>query len=94
MTDRTRLEQLDTEELRRRAFSTAEHRLDVGFFWALVRHLQPTASASTEDGSAGGIGESLADVVGIARQLSGAGFGDNEPMIRSHFVDYLEEHGS
>jgi hypothetical protein len=87
--DPAALDLLSTEELRRRAFAVAEHRHDVGFFWDLVRHLPRTADASAEDGSGGSIGESIADVIGIVRQLSGKGYGEAEPLIRAKFLDYL-----
>lgn len=83
------LDTLPTEELRRRAFALAERRHDIGFFWDLVRHLPRTADASAEDGSAGGIGESIADVIGIFRQLTGHGYGAAEPLVRAKFVEYL-----
>lgn len=87
------LDELSTEELRRRAFARAERHLDVGFFWDLVRHLQPTADAASEDGSSGGIGGTLTEVVALARQLTGHGFGDQEPLVRARLTEYLVEHG-
>src|SRR5450759_3178948 len=83
------LNDLPTEELRRQAFAIAEHRHDVGFFWDLLRHLPRTADAAAEDASGGGIGESIADLIGVVRQLSGKGYGDAEPLVRAKFLDYL-----
>lgn len=88
------LEALPTEQLRHRAFSLAEHRRDVGFFWDLIRHLPQSSDVSTEDGSAGGIGGSIVEVIGVLRQLSGHGYGEAEPLLRAKFVDYLTAHPS
>ena len=88
------LDRLDTDELRRRAFAVAEHRRDLGFFWNLMRHLPSTADAATEDGSSGAIGQTLADVVGMFRELTGReSYGDHEPLLRAAFIDYLRQHG-
>ena len=83
------LDQLSTEELRHRAFSRAEHRLDFGFFWDLIRHLPASDGLAAEDGSAGNVGGSIAEVVELFRELTGRGLGDYEPMLRARFIDYL-----
>lgn len=87
------LDALPTEELRRRAFATAERRLDLGFFLDLARHLQPSVEAAQEDGSAGAIAETITDAVNLVRELVGSGgFGQAEPLVRARFIDYLVTH--
>lgn len=86
--DRAELESLSTEELRRRAFSAAEHRLDVGFFWDLLRHLPASAEVARDDGFSSAAA-SVSDVLELFREFRGDNLGDSEPMIRAKFVDYL-----
>ena len=83
------LDQLSTEQLRRRAFDRAEERHDVGFFWDLVKHLEPSRDLAREDGSAGHIAGGFAEVVEVVRELFGRGLGDAEPFVRARFIDYL-----
>jgi hypothetical protein len=87
---RDELEQLTTEELRKRAFHHAERHADVGFFWDLIRHLPGSVDLEDEDGSLGSIGDSISDLMALARQLMGReGFGDSEPLLRARFMEYL-----
>ena len=83
------LDDLTTEELRRRAFDKAQAARDVGFFWDLTKHLRASRALAAEDGSGGGITGSLAELVELARELMGKGFGEEEPLIRARFLDYL-----
>jgi hypothetical protein len=83
------LDQLSTEQLRRRAFDRAEKRHDIGFFWDLVKHLEPSHDLAREDGSAGHIAGGLAEVVEVVREMLGRDLGDNEPLVRARFIDYL-----
>ncbi|MFL6241057.1 MAG: hypothetical protein ACJ735_16370 [Actinomycetes bacterium] len=91
MSDVTRadLEQLSTEELRKRAFHHAEHHADVGFFWDLARHMPGSADLQNEDGSLGSVGYSLSEVIEIVRQLMGKDLGASEPLLRARFMEYL-----
>jgi hypothetical protein len=83
------LNALSTEELRRRAFDKAQAARDLHFFWDLTKHLRGSRALAAEDGSAGGITGSLAELVDLARELMGKGFGDDEPLVRARFLDYL-----
>jgi hypothetical protein len=83
------LDDLDTEQLRQKAFEKARAAHDRGFFWDLARHLRGSRAIAGEDGSSGGITGSLAELVDLAREMSGKGFGDDEPLVRARFVDYL-----
>ena len=83
------LEQLSTEELRRRAFDRAEQQRDVGFFWDLIRHLPPTEDVASGDASAGNITGGIAETVEAVRELLGSDLGDAEPLVRAKFIAYL-----
>lgn len=83
------LDELTTDELRRRAFDKAQAARDVGFFWDVVKHLRASRALAAEDGSGGGITGTLAELVELARELTGHGFGDDEPLLRARFLDYL-----
>jgi hypothetical protein len=84
------LEALSTEQLRERAYDKAESARDVGFFWDLVKHLRASAAIAGEDGSSGGITGSIAEAVHAVRELTGsAPLGEDEPLLRARFLDYL-----
>jgi hypothetical protein len=83
------LDHLTTEELRRRAFDKAQAGRDLGFFWDLTKHLRASRALAAEDGSGGGLTGSLAELVELARELMGKGLGDDEPLLRARFLEYL-----
>ncbi len=83
------LDALTTDDLRHRAFEKARNAHDLGFFWDLVKHLRASSSFATEDGSGGGLTGSIADAVEIVRELMGKDLGDDEPLLRARFIDYL-----
>jgi len=83
------LDDLTTEELRRRAFDKAQAGHDLHFFWDLTKHLRASRALAAEDGSGGGITGSLAELVELARELMGKGLGEDEPLVRARFLDYL-----
>jgi hypothetical protein len=83
------LDELTTEELRRRAFDKAQAAHDLHFFWDLTKHLRASRAIAGEDGSGGGITGTLAELVDLARELLGKGLGDDEPLVRARFLDYL-----
>jgi hypothetical protein len=85
------LDQLSTHDLRERAFARAEHERDVGFFWDLVKHLKSSESFGADDGSAGGLGESITGVVELVNELLGNHDGSMEPLLRARYIDYLRE---
>ncbi len=88
---RAELEALSTEELRHKAFRVAERRLDVGFFWDLVKHL-PAAGDVVRDDSFSSAAAGISDLIELFREFGGHNLGDAEPMIRAKFVDYLLSH--
>jgi hypothetical protein len=83
------LDALSTEELRRRAFDRAEQRHDLEFFWDLVRHLPASEALAAEDASGGGIGDAISEVIKGAEEMFGRDLGDEEPLFRARFIDYL-----
>lgn len=86
----TDLDSLSTEELRARAFAKAERAHDVGFFWDVATHLRGARAIAGEDGSAGAITGTIAEAVELVRELTGrAPLGDDEPLLRARFLDYL-----
>jgi len=95
MSEDTVLEDLPYDELRERAFSIAEKRLDVGFFVDLFNHTPAMHDASDEGGSLGDISGSFVESVRAARQVfSGDSVGDLEPLFRARFATYIREHQS
>jgi hypothetical protein len=85
----TALDALPTEELRERAFAKAWHHHDLNFFVTVIRILPASEDTGQLDGSLGSFGASLSDIVSIWREFTGHGYGENEPMIRAEFIDYL-----
>ena len=84
------LHALSTEELRQLAFEKAERGKDVGFFWDLVKHTRGASAIASEDGSSGGITGSVTELVHLVRELTGKDpLGEDEPLLRARFVDYL-----
>ena len=83
------LDALSTDELRQRAFDKAREAHDVGFFWDLVKHLRASHALAAEDGSAGGLTGSITELIELTRELTGGGFGSDEPMIRARLEQYL-----
>jgi hypothetical protein len=91
MVERSELEALSTEELRAKAFSVAEHRLDIGFFWDLIKHL-PAAGDVAGDDSFSGAPAAISDLVELFRELRGDHLAETEPLFRAKYVDYLLAH--
>jgi hypothetical protein len=88
----TDLDTLSTEELRQRAFAKAERDKDRGFFWELVQHMRGSQAIAAEDGSSGGITGSITEAVHVVRELMGKEpLGEDEPLLRARFLDYLRE---
>lgn len=83
------LDALTTEELRQRAFEKAREEHDVRFLWDVVKHLRSTRGLASGDGSSGALTGSIVEAVEIARELMGKDLGDDEPLLRAKFLDYL-----
>jgi hypothetical protein len=85
-----RLSALRTEELRERAFALARRRRDLHFFWGLFKRL-PHAEGEGPDGSLG-IQASVDEAVALWREFTGHTYGEQEPLVRAAFIDYLLSH--
>jgi hypothetical protein len=94
MTDSTfaELDALPTEELRERAFARARERRDLGFFWSVIKHLPDADEAASLDGAPHTVGPTIEEAVALWRELTGHGYGDQEPLLRAAFIDYLQKH--
>ena len=87
------LEDLSYEELREKAFSIAEHRLDIGFFVDLISHTSAIATVADEGGSLGDLSGSLVETIRAARQIfGGESLGEQEPLFRARYIEYIREH--
>jgi hypothetical protein len=86
------LDALPTEELRERAFALARHHHDIGFFWSVFKHLPDSDEAAELDGAPNSIGPTIEEAVALYRELEGHGYGDQEPLLRAAFIDYLQKH--
>jgi hypothetical protein len=84
------LDALSTHELRERAFAAAERNRDAGFFWDLITHLQGSESIGSDDGSAGGVGESITGAIELVTSLLGRHDGSLEPLLRARYIAYLQ----
>jgi len=83
------LDVLSTEELRKRAFETARERHDLGFFWSLFAHLRVPENG---DDGALGIQSTVDDAIAVWKETTGHEYGDEEPLVRAVFIDYLLKH--
>jgi hypothetical protein len=86
------LDALPTEELRERAFAKARENRDLGFFWSVVRHLPDSDEAASLDGAPNTVGPTIEEAVALWRELTGHGYGEQEPLLRAAFIDYLQKH--
>lgn len=89
MTSTDGLDDLTTEQLREQAFDKARKAHDLGFFWDLAKHLRAGHRLATGDASSGGLTGSIAELVDLGRELTGHDLGDDEPLVRARFLDYL-----
>jgi hypothetical protein len=94
MTDATlaELDALPTEELRTRAFALARGRRDIKFFWDLFTHVT-LSDDETQDGWIGSLDATIDDAVALWREATGHRYGENEPLVRAAFIDYIINHG-
>ena len=83
------LETLTTEQLRVRAFDKAQGAHDLGFFWDLAKHLRASRAIAGEDGSSGSLTGTLTELLELGRELLGKDLGDDEPLVRARFLQYL-----
>ena len=86
------LDALPTEKLRERAFAKARDKHDVRFFWSVFKHLPDADEAAGLDGAPNSIGPTVDEAVALFRELEGRNLGEQEPLLRAAFIDYLQKH--
>lgn len=86
------LDALPTEELRERAFALARRHKDVAFFWSVFKHLPDADEAAALDGAPNSVGPTIDEAVALWRELEGHQYGEQEPLLRAAFIDYLQKH--
>lgn len=92
MTEDARFAELDTlstEELRERAFALARSKGDIRFFWDLFQRLPSSDDAQGLDTSLGAYPALIDEAVALWREIEGRDYGENEPLLRAAFIDYL-----
>lgn len=91
MTTRADLEALPTKELYDRAIGAAKHRLDVGFFWDLLKALPVAEEVIGDDQrSKSDIHRPLALLNDLLYDADSGPLGE---ALRPMYVDYLLQHG-
>jgi len=85
------LEQLSSKELHDRAVKLAEHRLDVGFLWRLIKTI-PAAEAAAGNLSEAKADVAVGDLVPLIADLDHADEGDLADALRPLYIEYLEKH--
>lgn len=84
------LEQLSSEQLHDLAVRHARHRLDVGFFWRLMKVLPAAEAAAGEQEEADA---DLQSLVAHIDDVTESGKGEVGDLLRPFYLDYLREHG-
>lgn len=85
------LDALPTAELRDRAFAKARHKLDLRFFWDLVKHLPAASAVASEDASTGEITGGFTELAELGHEWAGGDLGDMEPLVRARYIEYLRD---
>jgi hypothetical protein len=83
------LDALPTADLQNRAFRRAREHGDVGFFISLFEHA-PTRETG-DDGSFG-LQSTVDDAIAAWKESTDHEYGDEEPLVRAAFIDYLLKH--
>ena len=92
MSTREDLDKLSSKELHDRAVRLAEHRLDVGFLWRLLKTI-PVAEAATGNLSEAEADVGVADLVPLIHDFTHAGEGELANALRPTYIEYLAKHG-
>jgi hypothetical protein len=85
------LSELPSKELHDRAVRLAEHRLDVGFLWRLVKAI-PVAEAAAGNLREAQADVGVADLVPLLHDLTHADEGELADALRPLYIDYLATH--
>jgi hypothetical protein len=89
--DRDDLEKLSSKELHDRAVRLAEHRLDIGFLWTLVKTI-PAAQAAAGHLDQAQADIAVADLVPLIHDVTHSGEGDLADALRPLYIEYLAGH--
>ena len=57
----------------------------------MLRHLPDADEAASLDGSPNSVGPTVDEAVALWRELTGHGYGEQEPLLRAKFIDYLQK---
>jgi hypothetical protein len=88
---RDELEKLSSKELHDRAVRLAEHRLDLGFLWRLLKAI-PVAEAAAGNLEEAEADVAVGDLVPLVHDLVHSDKGELADALRPMYVDYLESH--
>jgi hypothetical protein len=89
---REELERLSSKELHDRAIRVAEHRVDVGFLWQLLKAI-PVAEAAAGNLREAEADVAVSDLVPLIHDFVHADEGKVADALRPMYLDYLEKHG-
>lgn len=56
-----------------------------------MTHLRGSEDISENDGSAGGLGETVTGAIEVVQELLGRHDGSMEPLLRARYIDYLRQ---
>jgi hypothetical protein len=85
------LDKLSSKKLHDRAVQLAEHRLDVGFLWQLLKAI-PVAEAAAGNLEEAEADVGVADLVPLIHDFTHAGQGELADALRPMYIDYLVKH--
>ena len=63
-------------------------------FWDIVKHMKASRDIASEDASSGNLTGSIAESVRVVRELTNGELGEDEPLLRARFIDYLRRKGA
>lgn len=87
----TKLDELSSKELHRRAMDLARERRDIGFLWELLRAI-PAAAAVT--GEVGRAEFDLLHGLSLLEEFTHAGEGEVGEALRPLYIGYIAEHSN
>lgn len=90
---REELDQLSSKELHDRAIRLAEHRLDVGFLWKLLKAI-PVAEAAVGNLSEAEADVAVGDLVPLIHDFIHSDEGKLAEALRPMYLEYVEKHGT
>ena len=89
MTNDLTIQSVAVPAVRPRKFRELIARHDLAFFWSLFAHLRVPENG---DDGALGIQSTVDDAIAVWKETTGHEYGDEEPLVRAVFIDYLLKH--